>query len=79
MSQAPEILFKPDKIGLEVPGIHEIVHDAIQKCDIDLRKTLYQTVLLAGGTTLFPGFAQRIFNHLKKKTSQKTTKVGWGS
>ncbi len=29
MWQAPEILFKPDKIGLEVPGIHEVVHNAI--------------------------------------------------
>jgi centractin len=35
---APEILFAPERIGLEYPGIHEMVVTAIKKCDIDLRK-----------------------------------------
>jgi centractin len=35
---APEILFSPERIGLEYPGIHEMVVTAIKKCDVDLRK-----------------------------------------
>lgn len=58
--KAPEILFQPDKIGLEYPGIHEMVINSIKKCDLDLRKTLYNSIIIAGGTTLFTGFGDRL-------------------
>lgn len=58
--KAPEILFNPDKIGLEYPGIHEMIVTAIKKCDIDLRKTLYECIITAGGTTLMTGFPERL-------------------
>jgi actin-related protein len=38
---APEILFKPELVGLEYPGVHEILYNTIMKCDVDLRKTLF--------------------------------------
>lgn len=37
-----------------------MVIDAIKKCDIDLRKTLYNSIVIAGGTTLFTGFGDRL-------------------
>ena len=37
-----------------------MVTNAIRKCDIDLRKTLYGAIIIAGGTTLFTGFADRL-------------------
>ena len=39
-AKAPEILFKPSLIGLEYPGIHELVSNCIKACDIDLRAGL---------------------------------------
>ena len=30
------------------------------RCDLDIRNTLFQNVVLSGGNTLFPGFAERI-------------------
>jgi centractin len=48
---APEILFRPDLIGLEYPGVHEMVANCIYKCDIDLRKTLFGSIVVAGSTT----------------------------
>jgi centractin len=39
--RAPEILFSPDKIGLEWPGIHEMVVNSVKSCDIDIRKSMY--------------------------------------
>ncbi len=42
-------------IGEEYIGVHEMVAHAIQKSDLDLRKTLYSNIVLAGGNTLFPG------------------------
>jgi centractin len=58
--KATEILFSPDKIGLEYPGVHEMVVNSIKKCDLDLRKNLYNSIIAAGGTTLFTGFSDRL-------------------
>jgi actin-related protein len=38
-----ELLFKPSFIGLETPGIHELIFKSIMKCDIDIRLDLYIT------------------------------------
>ena len=38
---APEILFQPDRVGLEYQGIHEMVISSIKRCDIEMRKALY--------------------------------------
>src|SRR5690606_2527147 len=42
--RAPEVLFDPEIIGLEYPGIHQIVVDAINRTDLDLRKSLYGNI-----------------------------------
>jgi centractin len=51
--RAPEVLFRPDLIGEEYEGLHEVLLYAIQKSDMDLRKVLYQNIVLSGGSTLF--------------------------
>lgn len=53
--RAPEILFDPEIIGLEYPGIHQIVVDAINRTDLDLRKPLFGNIVLSGGSTLTKG------------------------
>lgn len=63
--RAPEILFNPQLIGDESPGIHELTALAISKTDLDLRPTLYQNILLSGGTTLLRGFGDRLISELK--------------
>jgi len=30
------------------------------KCDVDVRKDLYNNIVLSGGTTMFPGIAERL-------------------
>ena len=64
--RAPEILFDPEIIGLEYPGIHQLITDAIGRSDMDLRKNLYANVVLSGGTTLTKGFGERLLNELQK-------------
>lgn len=64
--RAPEVLFRPDLIGEECEGIHEVLIYAIQKSDLDLRKNLYQNIVLSGGSTLFKGFGDRLLLELKK-------------
>jgi centractin len=42
-------------IGSEELGVHDILLNSIRKSDMDLRKTLYQNIVLSGGSTLFKG------------------------
>lgn len=71
--RAPEILFNPQLIGDESPGIDELMSIAIAKTDLDLRPTLYQNIILSGGTTLLRGFGDRLLKQLKEsQTSQSS-------
>lgn len=73
--RAPEILFQPTKIGLEYPGVHEMVVNSIKKCDIDLRKTLYSNIIVAGATTLLHGFCDRLHKSVQKIAPKETKAV----
>ncbi|CAO3695166.1 unnamed protein product [Rhizopus stolonifer] len=64
--RAPEILFQPELIGEEYPGIHQVVVDCISRADLDLRKSLYSNVVLSGGSTLYRGFGDRFLSEIKK-------------
>ena len=64
--RAPEVLFDPSLVGLEYRGVHECLADAIWKSDLDLRRTLFSQIVLAGGSTMFPGFGDRLLNEVRK-------------
>lgn len=70
--RAPEILFRPHLIGEECEGLHEILMYSIQKSDMDLRKMLYQNIVLSGGSTLFKGFGDRLLSEIKKHVTKDT-------
>ena len=57
---SPEVLFNPSMLGLDSPGIHELVHSSIKQCDKDKRKSLYGNVILSSGNTMFRGIANRM-------------------
>lgn len=63
--RCPEVLFKPSLIGLEQDGLHTIAYQAIMKCDVDIRRDLYGNIVLAGGTTMFEGIAERMTKEIK--------------
>ena len=74
--RAPEVLFQPDLMGYEYKGVHDCVVTSIMKTDIDLRRTLLSQVVLAGGSTLFPGFGERLLNEIRKHPlSPKEAKI----
>ncbi|KAF3641952.1 Actin-7 [Capsicum annuum] len=58
--RCPEVLFQPSMIGMEAAGIHETTYNSIMKCDVDIRKDLYGNIVLSGGSTMFPGIADRM-------------------
>ena len=53
--RCPEVLFNPSMVGMESVGIHDTTFNSIMKCDVDIRKDLYNNIVLSGGTTMFPG------------------------
>jgi len=55
-----EVLFNPSMIGLEAEGIHKITFASIMKCDVDIRRDLYSNIVMSGGTTMYPGIADRM-------------------
>lgn len=67
-----EAFFQPSVIGLEGVGVHEIVFNAIEKCDMDLRRDMFKNIVLAGGTTLLPGFTNRMRTQFHSISYQKT-------
>ncbi|KAK8396214.1 hypothetical protein O3P69_005344 [Scylla paramamosain] len=58
--RCPESLFQPSFLGMESVGIHETVYNSIMRCDIDIRKDLFANNVLSGGTTMYPGIADRM-------------------
>src|SRR5690606_8951051 len=62
--RCPEALFQPSFMGMESAGIHELTHRSIMKCDVGIRKDIYGNVILAGGTSMFPGIADRVQREL---------------
>lgn len=64
------MLFRPDLLGEECEGIHEVLIYSIQKSDMDLRKMLYQNIVLSGGSTLFKGFGDRLLSEIKKHVAK---------
>jgi len=60
----PEILFQPRMCGMEHEGIHKMLFDSIQKCDIDVRRDLNMNTVLSGGTTTLPQIEERLHSEM---------------
>lgn len=71
--RSTEILFNPQLVGDESPGLHELASLAIAKTDLDLRPILYQNVILSGGNTLLKNFGDRLLAEMKNQQLQQPT------
>jgi len=65
--RCPEAIFKPSFIGKEYPGVHTLTTQTVGKCDIDVRRDLYQNIILSGGTTMFPGLTERLTKEVQNQ------------
>ena len=62
--RCPEILLHPKLLGLSACGIHQTLYNSIMKCYFELRSELFTNIVLSGGSTMFPGFADRLQKEL---------------
>ena len=56
--EAPEILFTPtvDPSHMLKQSTQDIVYESISDCQNEMRRELYQSIVLSGGSTQLPGF-----------------------
>ncbi|XP_072042461.1 actin, cytoplasmic 1-like [Amphiura filiformis] len=66
--RCPEALFQlsmlPNFNADSDVGIHTMTNDSIKKCDREFRNDLYSNIVLSGGSTMFPGFADRMHKEM---------------
>lgn len=67
-----EALFQPSMAGVEAGGIHDMLYRSIMKCDHDIRSELYTNIVLAGGSTMLPGFAERLVREVVRLAPEGT-------
>lgn len=65
--RAPEALFRPSLLGMESDGVDALVHAAVQRCDVDLRRSLYSNVVVSGGTSTVRGLPERLRAGLQER------------
>ena len=58
--RCPEALFKPSLLGMESIGVHEACYNSIMKCECDVRKYIYDNIIMSGGCNMTPGIGDRI-------------------
>ena len=63
--RCPEALFKPSMIDKYETGIDEACYNSIQRCDIDLRRDLYNNIILSGGNSKFEGLPERLSREIR--------------
>uniref|UniRef100_A0A8C6D3X0 Actin related protein T3 n=1 Tax=Moschus moschiferus TaxID=68415 RepID=A0A8C6D3X0_MOSMO len=68
----PEALFSPSLMHLETPGIDKMCFSSIMKCDADLRNAFFSNIILAGGSTSFPGLDKRLVKDIAKMVPANT-------
>ncbi|ERN14358.1 actin-related protein 6 [Amborella trichopoda] len=61
----PEMLFHPSDLGINEAGLAECIVRAVQSCHPYLHPVLYESIILTGGSTLFPHFVERLERELR--------------
>jgi len=67
----PEAMFQPRLLDLDMDGLHEMLWKSVNKCGIDDRKPLLGNIILTGGSTLFPGFSERLQTEILNSASER--------
>jgi len=71
--RAPEAMFQPHFLGLESKGIDELTFKSIMRCDVDIRRELYNNVVMSGGTTMYKGIPERVQKGIKSMAPNSMT------
>uniref|UniRef100_A0A1I7SAD8 Actin-related protein 3 n=1 Tax=Bursaphelenchus xylophilus TaxID=6326 RepID=A0A1I7SAD8_BURXY len=68
----PEIFFHPEFANPDfTTSLSETVDSVIQQCPIDVRRSLYENIVLSGGSTMFNHFSKRLQRDVKRVSDQR--------
>ena len=65
----PEILFRPElaeRRDIADEGLQKYIYDCIMKSDPEVRREFFKHIMLAGGNTLFPNIAERLWREMNQ-------------
>jgi actin len=68
-----EALFQPSMLGSECKGLHITIFNSIMMCDESIRPSLFGNIILAGGSSMLPGLAERLQKELELLTPSGIT------
>jgi len=73
--ECPEILFQPQLAGNDdLLGLHELCLSAISKVDTEeLRLGMFENIVLSGGSSVFPGFNERMTREITVNATDGAT------
>jgi actin-related protein len=64
---APELIFDPSLVGKESAGLADAIAQSITRCDHFLREELMPNIVVSGGSSMFPGLAERVEADVSEK------------
>jgi actin-related protein 2 len=72
--ECAEALFDPSLVDVESDGLSAMVFNMIQDAEIDCRAAYYKSIVLSGGSTMYPGLPTRLERDLKDMYLKKVLK-----
>ena len=63
-------MFVPNEKLPGFTGIHQMAVESISKSDVDIKRDLFQNVILSGGNTCFKGFLERLQRQIPEISPQ---------
>jgi len=62
--ETAETLFQPDLMGVPDVGLHKAVVNVVKRCNLSITNALFASVVVAGGSSMFPRFDARLQQEL---------------
>lgn len=75
--QTPSTATIPTPSLAQAIPIHQMVISAVQACDADILPSLMSNIVIVGGTTLFPGFTERLNVELTQESPGVSVFFAW--
>lgn len=70
-----EALFNPQLCGRDNPSLTDLIWSSVKACPMENRKSLVASVVLCGGSSMFPGFPERLEQELKNTAPPKSRSI----
>ena len=70
--QCTEVLFQPSLLDHQTPGLPSLIHQSITASDPKLSSELHSRIVLSGGSTMFPGYKERMLKEIASLSPQET-------